>query len=370
MKYKDIYDKVVEQEYQKIQSDQWVSNQDDKSYEWYVMAVAIQMPDKTTEELYRAVHELYPKISPPLFNKLIRAVNLDTIKKRKYISKVVKKTSKEFVQFLDGEKEAVKQVGNYIEMLIERDITDGRMYFKAKYLLTYLFVYNPTLKTRYAKTILENYLEAYCSKLLRNIYKKVLREMGVKMTTKEVMESTKKALEFSREETRVIETADQEKVIEMLQFQVNNYKNTIAILQSMFDELKDSIEESAMEAKNVAVGEFFAALNGSEYGNILDNMVTVEKRLAEMRAEKVNLAPEIMPLAIIFKQIAHFIKDSGIEAIDVAEREFSASYDQIAMFNYQGDPYVDDIEMKTLKVISPGWRYHEIIISLPTVREI
>ena len=79
--------------------------------------------------------------------------------------------------------------------------------------------------------------------------------------------------------------------------------------------------------------------------------------------------PQLLPLTIVFKQLSKFIRDSGITAIDTTGREFSAEAEELAEYTYIGDPFSYAGEKKKVTVEKPGWKYGNIIISLPTVRE-
>lgn len=371
MKYKAIFDRVIQQEIDKINSGKGKNDNSSKRCEWKAIVVALKMPEAANEQLYDEFNAL---MDTPLdykkFSEVLWAVNLDTIKKRRYIAKNTKRTVVSFKALLDGDKEAAKIISHYVYNVFERDIVDKRLYFKEKYLLTYLIVFDEDLKSKEGELILENYLEGFCGKVLRRIYKNLSKEMGLKKSTKEVIESAQKALEETEEEGSEDENIDKDKLIERLKFQISNYKNALGLVESMFEELKDSVEESAQEARNTAVGEFFASLNAGEYGNILDSLITVEDRLAKLRADKIRIQPEVMPLTIIFKQLLRFIKEYGIEPTDIPGREFKASYEEIALLNYIGEPYEDDKEIKKLRVTAPGWRYKDYVISLPTVQEL
>lgn len=374
MKYKNILDSKIEQEYNSIQNKNAQNHSSrmkdsDKQYEWYVMVLCLTMPEETAEQIFEKFALKFPGLKFLEYEKVLKAVNLDVPMKRRYILKVVKEVAKDFRTFLNGDIKAAKKVGEYLDNLIERDTVDKRMYFKAKYLLTYLLIIDDKLKNDRAEIILSNYLEVYCGKVLRSVYKDVSQKIGMKRSTKDVIASTQKALDASNISGNLDESSDSSTIIEDLNFQVNNYRNTLDLVQSMFDDLKDSVEESAEEAKKIAVSDFFASLNAQEYGNILDNLLTVEKRLNDLRINNIRLPQEAIPLSIIFKQLIRFVKDYGIEPIETVGRVFDASYHDISFLNYQGEPYQGDDEIKNLQVAAPGWRYKDIVISLPTVRE-
>ncbi|MDO5292121.1 MAG: nucleotide exchange factor GrpE [bacterium] len=371
MKYFNIYNKVIETEFAKIKEKNLTLDEKKKN-EWYAMKVAMEFPSGTKSEQFEAFKEYNKGYSFDKFESLLRAVNLNTPGKCRYIAANVKRAAKDFKGFLDGENQATIYMKHYIDNLVERDIEEKRMYFKAKYLFVYLYVFEKEFKSEHLLAILENFLEGFCSKMLSTIFVDVSKSMGFqyKKSTKEVIEKTRKALEFTSqsEDTEGIE--DHVKQIETLKFQLENYKNTLDMVQSLFDELKESVEISAIDAKNMAVSEFFSALNSKEFGNILDSMLVVEEVLTNLRKNRSKIPSELVPLTIIFKQFTRFINSYGIEPIDKVNRTFRATYEEVALMNYQGEPFIDDYDVKEVKVTQPGWKYQDVVISLPTVTEV
>lgn len=54
----------------------------------------------------------------------------------------------------------------------------------------------------------------------------------------------------------------------------------------MFDELWETLDENAEEAKRTAILSFYSMMNSEKYGNLLDSVEFVEKTLAELKAQK------------------------------------------------------------------------------------
>ncbi|BBF43221.1 hypothetical protein lbkm_1908 [Lachnospiraceae bacterium KM106-2] len=368
MKYKYLFDELIEQEYDKIQKGIIKSDQTNKRYEWKVIVSALKKPDLNTEALYQEFNnEIDKDITVEEYDEMLRAVNLDFEQKRRYISEEMKRMSHVVRKFLDGENQAIEQMEKFLCNLNERDQMERRLYFKAKYLLCHLIGIEKEFKSEEGKVVLAYCMEPFCAKILRMFYKDVIHEMGViskKNQVNYVMENTRKVL--LENSTKEVAGTDEEQ----MRFQLTNYRNTLELLETMFDELKESMDESATEARNEAVKDFFTSLNSSDYGNILDNILVVDKRLQKIRKDHIRIQPELMPLAIIFKQLMRFVKESEIRPIDQTGRKFVGYYNDIIKMNYEGEPYTNDKEKKRLEVVSPGWKYKDIVISLPTVREV
>lgn len=253
--------------------------------------------------------------------------------------------------------------------MTERDNSRGKMYFKAKYLLVYLIWIDEDLRSQDYIQIGQCYGERYCERVVRQLKKEINRKLGVKeekKSTRDVLQKTEAVL-ASTESSYELTGNDE---LAKLRFLNENYRNSLEMVQAMFDELTESVEESAEEAKKTAISDFFGKLNSPMYGSILDSLLVVEQNLANARKIGVKMPPQLMSLTIIFKQLIRFVKDSGIEPIEEVGREFEASYEDISLLNYVGAPYERDGEIKKLRVSTPGWKYGEIIISTPTVQEV
>lgn len=164
-------------------------------------------------------------------------------------------------------------------------------------------------------------------------------------------------------------SGDESKIIEKLKFEISNYQNTIDILQSMLDDLKESINDVRREAEKDAVSSFFTRLNSPQYGGILDNLIIVENKMKEVKKINTMLPNQLMALPIILKQLLRFIRDIGITPVDTIGRSFEATYRDLDSVSYNGQPFMDDNEVKILEVQKCGWKYDDIIISNPTIKE-
>ena len=188
-------------------------------------------------------------------------------------------------------------------------------------------------------------------------YKKTAKDI-LKRTEREISASNAAAAGFS---------ADNE--LEQLRFMNENYKNSLELVQTTLNELNETLDETAAKAKKEAIASFYATMNSEGYGNLLDSIELVGRRLALIREQKVRIPPQVLPLTIVFKQLIRFIREYGITAIDVTGREFEATAEELAGYTYIGEEYLSDGETKTVVVERPGWKFEDTIISLPTVRE-
>jgi molecular chaperone GrpE (heat shock protein) len=180
------------------------------------------------------------------------------------------------------------------------------------------------------------------------------------------LQKTEKALTESTEAAADFAAGNE---LEQLRFMNNNYRNSLELVQAMLDELNETIDETAADAKKAAIASFYSTMNSAEYGNLLDSLELVDRRLAALKEQKIPVPPQLLPLTIVFKQLLRFIKDCGISPIDTTGREFVTEAEGLAEYTYVGDAYSEEGEKKTVVVERPGWKFEDTVISLPTVRE-
>lgn len=188
----------------------------------------------------------------------------------------------------------------------------------------------------------------------------------------DILEDTKVMMSEISNENNIDSEDEGINEIEKLKFERDAYKSSLSFIQNNFNELKERIEEEALEAKKISVGEFFTTLNSERYGKFLDKVPYAEELLTRIRKEKLDkdVPSEIKSVMMFIKQVIKFIKDSGIEPIEEYNKVFHGTADEIANMNYIGEPFFQENEIKKLKVDAPGYRYNDIIISIPTVSEV
>ena len=141
-----------------------------------------------------------------------------------------------------------------------------------------------------------------------------------------------------------------------LQLQENDIKN----LNEQFD--------AQLQAK---MRDFFSNLNSVTYGNILDAITKLHNGVKRLREQNVELPLEIIALRPLLNNFRKFLTDNDINPIMRVDSVHSLTAADIDKFsaNYEGKPFESATEVKTVRVISPGWRYKDTQISPPTLKE-
>lgn len=363
---REFFDQRIKWYLNKVKSDPQKS---EYVNDWAVLAVCLEYTEEKSFELSKVLTDKYKvDISP---DKLLGKLRHDRLYKhsgRRETLAECKEMSNQMNKLLSGNEKAFDWIDNFVEKTYKQK---GSCIIPYKAALVWMFLFDERYKSSDGVIFVKLCGEGYCSSFIKDVLNYVGNQIGKKRkrNIKQVLDESKDIfnVKLSTQQTNL--SSDKDKQIETLKFDLNNYKNALETIQAMFEDLKDGVEVAANEAKEVAVTEFFAKMNSSEYGNLLDNLINVEKSLKECRKQKIALPPKLMPLSIIFSQLIKFVRDSKITSIDSAGREFETDYEGIDGFIYSGTEFVTEDEKKSVVVTSPGWKYEDMVISVPTLKE-
>ena len=375
MKYDQIFQDVMQKELSKAQE-----LQEDPSTatiraklmgEWVAVYGSLRYPNCHPRDAYRMSQEVLKenRVSYETYMEALESVNLDQEERRKYILGIVEQGISWLKQALDGDREAMQKYAEFTENLERRDRKNHKIFFLGKYMVIFLVMIDPDLKNETYSPILYTFRSRYCDRLLRNIRGALFEQYGMKRQKKsarDVLRQTERVLTESSEAVAEYQSGNE---LEQLRFMKDNYKNSLELVQAMFDELNETIDEATEDAKNTAIASFYSMMNSEKYGHLLDSMEMVEKRLTTLKEQKVKTPPQLLPLTIVFKQMLRFIKDCGVTPIDCTGREFETEVEGLAEYTYIGESYTELNQKKTVVVEHPGWKFGSTVISLPTVRE-
>lgn len=373
MKYGRIYQTVMEEEL-KIAEEQlkeYKKGRNKSTYEWITVYGSLVYPGLHPHEVYDKLQDIFIKesgISYDDYCNLLHSSNLNNEEKRRYVLSVVESGITLLKKALDGDKESILKFSEFTETLERRDRKNGRYYFIGKYMIVFMLFIDPEFKSNRYQLVACTFGARYCNKLLRNIRNRLIKENGLtrkKKSARDVLIETENVLSESAK-AEGMAVGDE---YEQLQFKYINCKNSLELVQAMLDELNETVDETAAEAKKAAIVSFYTSMNSDIYGHLLDSIELVDRRLVLLKENKVKVVPQLLPLTIVFKQLSNFIKDSGIIPIDTTGREFFAEVEELAEYTYIGTPFSADDQKKKVIVEKPGWKYGNVVISLPTVRE-
>ena len=158
--------------------------------------------------------------------------------------------------------------------------------------------------------------------------------------------------------------------LETLKLENEQLKSSLNLCERNYKEALETMEDEVNNAINDRLKDFFVALNSAQYGNFLDKMPLIEETLKNIRKNREQKpSQDINRILISVKNIIKFLKDQGITPIREVNSIFEGDVDDIDEMDYIGDEFIGE-ETKLLKIVSPGYRYEDIVISIPKVEEV
>lgn len=305
--------------------------------------------------------------------KILKKYGLNTEDRRNVFYERVKKLGNEFLEILDGKEDRLLELEKEYKYYMGEDMIYVGMKKTLGLGILIELLEGKNIKTYFTEKEMDE---------IRSIpipfYKYLISDLIYNFELEFGIRKKKKAVEFLNEAKDMVEDS-KEKIsskkinsLEEIIFERDSLKSSLKLIETNFKELREKIEEEALEAKKEAIGEFFVRLNSEKYGNFLDKIPKTEEILVNIRRNKLdeNLSPEVKSVLTFIKQVIKFIKDSGIENIEEQNKIFQGTAEDIYKMSYIGQPFFNEGEKKWLKIIAPGYRYEDIVISIPKVEEI
>lgn len=184
--------------------------------------------------------------------------------------------------------------------------------------------------------------------------------------TIELIDNFKQIVEDSTEVEEEVEES-----LESIKLERDQYKSSLKLIQKSLDELSEKLKKETQNIALEQIRDFFVGLNSAKYGNFLDRIPLTEELLKDIRKNEssYDIPQEVKRVLIFIKSVIKFIKDQGITPIEEMNRVFEGTAEDIAEMDYVGEEFIDN-EVKKLRVIAPGYKYKDLIISIPKVEEV
>ena len=279
-----------------------------------------------------------------------------------------------FIEMCDGSREAYfefcKKYEEYVFSKKEGDNYKLKLYIPLGLVLRIVGEKENYLnsETELRKKI--KFLKRYeANGIITDIKYEVANLLGIRKrkNTKDILDNVKVLIEDDKEEKE--ENIKEIETLESVKLERDQYKSSLLLIQRGFEELREKIQEETENAVNEQIKEFFVSLNSGKYGNFLDKMPLTEELLKDIRKNNIEIPQEVKRVLMFIKSIIKFIKDTGIVPIREMDSIFTGTAEDIAEMDYIGNEF-EDGEIKKLKVVAPGYKYKDIIISIPKVEEV
>ena len=147
-----------------------------------------------------------------------------------------------------------------------------------------------------------------------------------------------------------------------------------ALLRSR--ELVENLQEDFDNRLEVSKAEeqerFFSQLNDARYGHILDMLAVAQDGFKRLRAKGTSVPMEIRGIQTLVRRLLEFVDDFGVTPMETVGVRREVSADDLLEMQFEGSPFMNPEERKTVEVISPGWEIkdRDVVISYPRVREV
>ena len=315
-----------------------------------VLCEESEMEPRVCAEKLNAVYGYFVKGDDVI--KLLRERILSNRKEREELFSWARQVADSFAEAVNG---SIKAYREFEQLRRGAALLNGKRHSDQERVAMHM------IYVRYPELVIDNDAQQIC--LLGHTFAKYLfldmadlpaEEYGYPQNGEKIDKSSKDKMTY-------------EQAIRKIAMLENSLERTNIMLRDLQEEFEEQLEESRVKE----LTEFFAKLNSEKYGCILDELLQVRKGAEVLRKNAYVLPIEINGMLIMVKKLIQFVKDSHIEPIMKIDSIRQVLANEIEFCNYEGTPFASKEEVKTIKVISPGWIYKdkEIQISRPKVKE-
>ncbi len=329
-----------------------------------IFKVIIKSPE-SNPGYYRDVLIKVNNINYETIIKILRFMKLNNVEARLNALNQIDKLIELINRIIKEDITALEEYENYIAL----HSNDDKRYSQAIYKMTLLKYFDDEKNTLFKdKKVILDYIKGYdCNYIIKDVFYNIAGNLGkVKQNfMKEIIQDARSEIYNINPQTII----DKDARIEELEFNINSLCSTLSYIENSLDNINANIEEKVAESEKQVISNFFIQFNSSKFGNMLDKIIVVEKQIDTLKKSGFKIPKEFSSIPIIIKNFAKFIKEFGIEPIEQAGKIFEAIFEDIEYMTYNGEPFLNN-ETKKLEIDSPGWKYQDIIISKPSVKEI
>lgn len=314
-------------------------------------------------------------ISKNTMIEILKKYGLNGIERRNLYKERVEELYELFLDMCNGDKEAYfkfnERYEEYVILPSDKNFTRLKKYIPFGIIVSLVNnLENPLNLDSYLIKDLKLLKTFRANQLIRNILPEIGRIMGIKRqkNSRDIINEVKNLVEneeFDTKEENEIEV----ETVDTLKLEIEQYKSSLSLIQNSLNELTQNIAEETEVTVNEKMKEFFVSLNSGKYGNILDKIPLTEELLKDIRKNNIEVPQEIKKVLLFVKSIIKFFRDIGITPIEDVNKIFIGTAEDIAEMDYIGSEFKEG-EKKELKVIAPGYKYKDIVISIPKVEEV
>ena len=306
---------------------------------------------------------------------LLRKFGMNNEERRNQYREKVHALCELLLKAFDGDVEAYKEfVNKYTEELYEHNIE--KKYYR-RHIPVGILLYlsgdrnNPLNIDKNLAMEIKNIPSMKANSLITDIKNEIGYDLGLRKRKKDSNDLINDVKMLVVESDENDEEEEKIETIETLRLERDQYRSSLKLIEKNMDELLENIKEESESIANEEIRDFFVSLNSDKYGNFLDKIPLTEDTLRDIRKNNLDkgLPQEVKKVLMFIKAIIKFLKDQNITPIKTLNEEFEGTAEDIATMDYKGTEFIDN-EKKKLRVIATGYKYKDMIISIPKVEEV
>ena len=306
---------------------------------------------------------------------LLRKFGMNNEERRNQYREKVHALCELLLKAFDGDVEAYKEfVNKYTEELYEHNIE--KRYYR-RHIPVGILLYlsgdrnNPLNIDKNLAMEIKNIPSMKANSLITDIKNEIGYDLGLRKRKKDSNDLINDVKMLVVESDENDEEEEKIETIETLRLERDQYRSSLKLIEKNMDELLENIKEESESIANEEIRDFFVSLNSDKYGNFLDKIPLTEDTLRDIRKNNLDkaLPQEVKKVLMFIKAIIKFLKDQNITPIKILNEEFEGTAEDIATMDYKGTEFIDN-EKKKLRVIATGYKYKDMIISIPKVEEV
>lgn len=306
---------------------------------------------------------------------LLRKFGMNNEERRNQYREKVHALCELLLKTFDGDVEAYKEfVNKYTEELYEHNIE--KRYYR-RHIPVGILLYlsgdrnNPLNIDKNLAMEIKNIPSMKANSLITDIKNEIGYDLGLRKRKKDSNDLINDVKMLVVESDENDEEEEKIETIETLRLERDQYRSSLKLIEKNMDELLENIKEESESIANEEIRDFFVSLNSDKYGNFLDKIPLTEDTLRDIRKNNLDkgLPQEVKKVLMFIKAIIKFLKDQNITPIKTLNEEFEGTAEDIATMDYKGTEFIDN-EKKKLRVIATGYKYKDMIISIPKVEEV
>lgn len=135
--------------------------------------------------------------------------------------------------------------------------------------------------------------------------------------------------------------------------------------------LQEELRKTQQTTQEDVVADFLREMNSPVNNNLLDNVMLSNRAAGKLFAKGwMPDLPEVEGIVYSLKLLADFLADKGVQPIQQIGSRVSVTLSDLAKVSYIGSEFSNPQESKEVEFRTPGWLYHQQIVTRPQAVEI